>query len=41
VRQYLREHPELAQQLDRSLRETLLATKGRAGAVLEPDLAAD
>ncbi|HMM44506.1 MAG TPA: recombinase RecA [Candidatus Macondimonas sp.] len=41
VRQYLKEHPELAQQLDRSLRETLLATKGRAGAVLEPDLAAD
>jgi len=41
VRLYLKEHPELAQQLDRSLRETLLATKGRAGAVLEPDLAAD
>jgi recombination protein RecA len=41
VRQYLKERPQLTQQLDQALRELLLSEKTRASEALEPDLAAD
>jgi recombination protein RecA len=41
VRQYLKERPQLTQQLDQTLRELLLSGKTHASEVLEPDLTAD
>jgi len=41
VRQYLKERPQLTQQLDQALRELLLSGKTHASEVLEPDLTAD
>ena len=41
VRQYLKDHPEIVQQLDQTLRNLLLMGKARAAESLEPGLAAE